>query len=275
MALTLDDVVKRQQKVYRRHFRAKPLRTELVVARPTVRVLKKYGRFDKQAKARGHLKHPKPTTDDPFEVYDATSGGFHADLSPMLLGPVLLDGAPFACNIEDGWQGCKVWSFHMRGYFDARTPTLWRDDPARASHDPAGDAWLSEWRKWSEHIRFGGEAKRHRAKINADAENFNAPLFSYFQGQRLLYAEARKRMYVPWYADLVKRTDSYRYLKQRFDAGTPLLLLDFDGQPRDEPWQTQDAASLRARIDDPARVFGHGFALAAALQDICVWSEKS
>jgi len=262
----------RQKKLVKRRFRPKPIDPSLFSVEPTIRVLKKYGRFNAWAKENGYLKNPVPTEEDKFEVYDVTSGGFHADLSPMILGPVLVDGLGFAANIEDGWQGCKVWSFHMRGCFAVDAKTLWQDDPTQPAHDPQGNAWIPEWRKWSEHIRFSGEAKRHRAKADPNAVNPNVPLFCYWQGERLDYVTARCRMYVPWYAELVQQTESYKYLKARFDAGTSLILLDPDGQGREQPWQALSRATLTARIRDPELIFGHGFVLASVLLGVNVWS---
>ena len=143
----------KQQKVFKRRFKPRPINPELLSNSPTIRVLKKYGRFNKVAKEQGFLKNPVSNDGDRFEVYDTTSGGFHADLSPMVLGPVLIEGTLFAHNIEDGWQGCKVWQFHMRGRFDKRAPNLWRDEVGGETHDQEGEGWLAEWQKWSEHIR--------------------------------------------------------------------------------------------------------------------------
>lgn len=261
----------KQKKVYTRKFRPKPVNEDILSSHPTIRVLKKYGRFNKWAKANDFLKNPTSTPEDSFEVYDTTSGGYHADLSPMVLGPVNVDGKFFAYNIEDGWQGSKVWGFHMRGRFDPTAPLLWRDDESGPFHSIEGIEWLSEWNKWSQHIRLSGEGKRHRAKVDPEAANPNAPLFSYFRGERLSYVEARKKMYIPWYAELVQNTDSYDYLQRRFRAGTSLILLDPDGQERDQNWEEQYEWTLRKRIDNPALIFGHAFVLAAILQDITVW----
>lgn len=261
----------KQNKTYTRRFSRKPINSKLLVDCPTIRVLKKYGRFNKAAADAGFLKNPVSSDSDRFEVYDTTSGGYHADLSPMILGPVHVDGQLFALNIEDGWQGCKVWSFHMRGHFDEKSKTLWKDEPNKAKHPIESDDWIPEWEKWSKHIRLSGEAKRHRAKADPNAVNPNVPLFSYFQGQRLDYVSARKQMYIPWYAELVQKTESFQYLKVRFQAGTSLILLDPDGQPRDQLWIHQDVHSLTSRINEFSLIFGHGFVLAAVLMEIKVW----
>lgn len=260
-----------QKKTYKRHFCPKPINLEILVTNPEIFVLKKYGRFNKAAKEAGFLKHPVPEPGCNFEVYDVTSGGFHADLSPMVLGPVFIDGELFAHNIEDGWQGCKVWSFHMRGHFDAGSPSLWTDDPSSALHTYEEMKWLPEWLKWSKYVRLSGEGKRHRNKSKSNSVNPNVPLGSFYKGQMLGYVEARKQMYIPWYAELILLTDSFQYLKKRFDAGTSLVLLDPDGQPRDERWQVQDQFALQRRVDDISLIFGHGFVLACVLQGIRVW----
>ena len=79
----------KQKKIVKRTFKWHPINKKLLVDNPSIRVIKKYGRFDKTAKELGYLKNPKSTSDDLFEVYDDSSGGFYADLSPMLMGPVI------------------------------------------------------------------------------------------------------------------------------------------------------------------------------------------
>lgn len=54
------------------------------------------------------------------------SGHPMKELSPMRMGPVMVDGKVYAKNIEDGWQGAKVWSEQMtNGHFDKSKPAFW------------------------------------------------------------------------------------------------------------------------------------------------------
>ena len=221
------------------------------------------------------MKHPPESSHGySFEIYDITSGGFMRDLSPMTLGPVVDEfDDVLGCNIEDCWQGGKVWTFHMNGgRFDPKKANLWVDGSKEL--DPEGEEWIPEWKKWNEHICWSGEAKRHRAKVDKSKENPNVPLFSYYRGRRMPYENARQAMYCRWYDELVRKTVAYDYLKERFKAGVNLVLLDTDGQPRDEfPPESVTKEMAEKSIDDREEIFGHGKVLACVIQDINVWSK--
>ncbi len=265
-----------------RKFREKALPIKsLRVSKPFVKVIKKYGRFNKVAKEKGWLKNPVPKDDDDdgeyFEVYDITSGGVMRELSPMVLGPVIDDDKEvLGYNIEDVWQGLKVSSMHTNGgTFDPKASLLWINGEEAIDPNPSdSDEWMDEWSKWSKCIRFSGEGLRHRIKLDKDKANPNATLFSFYKGKRLPYHEARKVMYIPWYAKLARETNAYKYLKKRFDAGTSLILLDTDGEARDADIPELSESSLRKRVNDKDEIFGHGFVLASMLLGCDVWSDK-
>lgn len=280
---TKEELEARQVKKPRVTFVAAPLNASLLVKCPRIRVLKRYNRFNQEAKQRGFLKHPVSTPEDPFEVYDINSGGRMTDLSPMTLGPVVNEfGEVLGCNIEDCWQGRKVWAAHLikGSKFDPEATWFWKQGRdasyKHALYDLGDDSWFPQWKLWSDHISACGTAQRHRMKKGQIIKgNPNVPLASYYRGNLYPYEKARKLMYIRWYADLVKKTTSYQYLKSRFDAGTPLILLDPDGVDRntpDEAWVTE--ASARERINDPGKIFGHGFVLACLFQGIDVWSDE-
>jgi hypothetical protein len=260
-----------------RHFKEKPVKIK--VSNPWITVLKKYGRFNNDAKEKGWLKYPVPSQDNPFEVFDVSSGGIMRELSPLILGEVVDEWEDYlGKNIEDCWQGRKVWSMHLiRGSkFDPESPILWKKGPNLEDEiNIESLEWLSEWQKWSDAICNSGEAKRHRVpKSQGTEENKNVPLFSYYKGQMFDYVPARKLMYCRWYAKLVQETNSFKYLKKRFDSGTPLILLDPDGEERDT-FTNITKEYAQERIDDPDHVFGHGFVLACILLKIDVWSDQT
>lgn len=270
-----DKAKERQQKhMGIKKFRSKSLPL-ILVEDPKITVIKKYGRFNRIAMANGWLKHPPPNSHPyPFEIYDATSGGVMRELSPMVLGPVVDEfGDVLGCNIEDCWQGLKVWDFHMNGgKFNPKKPNLWEDGDE--DHWCEEDEWIPEWTKWSQHILWSGEAKRHRVKIDHTLDNPNVPLFSFYRGKRLPYEDARQAMYCRWYDVLVRETEAYKYLKGRFEAGVSIAFLDTDGQPRDTfpPIPiTKDMAGKR--IVDKDAVFGHGYVLACSIQGFDPWNE--
>lgn len=276
---TAEQLYKERQKKYpKRRFVRKPLAPlEKRCLKPKVFVVKKYGRFNKEAKARGWLKNPVPQGEF-FEVHDVTSGGVMSELSPMITGPVVDDREIIVgLNVEDAWQGLKVWPMHLKkgARFNKKAKDLWEWDPEAESYtEGLTEPWYQEWLKWSDHIRLSGEGKRHRAKVDTSRENPNVPLFSVYSGKKLLYVPARKVMYIPWYAKLVQETKAFQYLKERFDAGTSLVLKDPDGDPMDSPMEAETEERLKACIDDPKRIFGHGKVIASLLLGAPVWTEK-
>ena len=193
----------------------------------------------------------------------------------MIIGPVIDKyGDCIGFNIEDSWQGSKVFTWHLDGgSFDPKEKknNYWKNGNKKL--DPNGDEWISEWKKWSEFCRFSGEGLRRRCKTEKKDKciNPNIPVFSYYRDQRLSYVEARKKMYIPWYAELVKDTRSFKYLKERFDIGISLIILDPDGQNRDIEILKLNKENMKEKINDKNFIFGHGFVLGCVLLNINVW----
>jgi len=71
--------------------------------RGRVRVLKIHGRF---AKVDPELK--KWPAIEGYERHNVCKNNRYGELSPMLLGPICVDGELYGLNIEDSWQCSKV-----------------------------------------------------------------------------------------------------------------------------------------------------------------------
>lgn len=153
-------------------------------------------------------------------------------LSPFALGPVRLYGGRTARLMENGWQFSKLYPEHADESGNP-TPRYW--DWARAG-------WNS-----SRAYRYPmGKGRR--------------PLCSLWEGERLLYVEARKRIYVPLYRDAVRETAAYRRLKEMYRAEGSLTLWEFDGYDRHAL-----GTSLRDVFLCETRICGHSFVLEAML----------
>ncbi len=166
---------------------------------------------------------------------DVTSNsGFWKELSPFLL-----DSTRYSARIfENLWQYSKVYKkfvLPIDGYPDA-SYYKWRDvgfaNP-RAVRYPMGKGVKPEYLLW--------------------------------EGGKLGYVEARKKVYAPIYAELVRETNAYKVLEslyQSLSAGSlPLVLRDYDAYDHVAIGRT-----LRDVINDPDRKCGHGFVLAMMLQ---------
>eukprot|EP01127_Copromyxa_protea_P002417 TRINITY_DN1230_c0_g1_i1.p1 TRINITY_DN1230_c0_g1~~TRINITY_DN1230_c0_g1_i1.p1 ORF type:complete len:165 (+),score=24.23 TRINITY_DN1230_c0_g1_i1:205-699(+) len=117
-------------------------------------------------------------------------------LSPFFLGPVELYGGQMAMNMENAWQYTKVYKHHTD---NSGKPT------------PEYFKWAKEGWNNNNPVRFpmGRGAK---------------PEYSLWDGQRLGYIEARKKIYAPLYAAAVEKTEGYQQLKKLYDENSHLYL---------------------------------------------------
>jgi hypothetical protein len=263
-------------KLVPRHFkpvvpRPPPTPAELAAPqRGMIRVLRMPGRFSGKpwptllrGRGRGHM------------VIPCKNRSAYHTLSPMLLGPILDPETDevWALNIEDAWQGAKVYPHHLLG----AAP----EDEAR---------WLPAWLEYNRRVRMSGQALRHRATTAqraaaaaaAGVATTNSGVFTWFRGQHLSYVDARRVMYMPWYEALAEREPAFVDLQRRYRAGEELLIMDPDGldpeRPGDAQYLQADAAeggvterAFCLLLRDSTRPFGHGLVLAACLMGYPVW----
>jgi hypothetical protein len=175
------------------------------------------------------LPHHQQTRLSAFDV--TTHGGQFRPLSPMLLGPVMLYGGHWSRNVENAWQFSKVYP----GYEDeARywpwACAGWADE--RAHRYPAGKGVRPHWSLWA--------------------------------GSKLGYIEARKRIYLPLYAQAVRfyQLGLLTVLRSYASQGD-IALRDFDAYDhRALGYSWQDV------MNDPDRKMGHGFVLAMMIEGV-------
>jgi hypothetical protein len=87
------------------------------------------------------------------------------------------------------------------------------------------------------------------------------PLFSYWDGKRLTYVEARKEIYIPLYAAAVQKTYAFEKIKKMHEEGQDLYLWDFDGYDHKACNLSFDEV-----INNPDRKMGHAFVIAMLLE---------
>lgn len=143
-----------------------------------------------------------------LEVVNTTSrsNNWSAGLSPFFLGPVDLYDGYVAKNVENAWQYSKVYEYYLE------------DDGS------VGDRYF-QWAKdgWD-------NPRAVRYPMGKDAAK---PLYSYWNGEKLSYTEARKKIYIPLYGNAVKKTKAFEKLKELyidcyFNSLETLYLQDFD-----------------------------------------------
>lgn len=154
-------------------------------------------------------------------------------LSPFFLGPVKLYGNYIAQNVENAWQFSKVY----KPYIDS-------------AGNPRPEYF--EWAKagWA-------DPHAHRYPMGKGA----APEYAWWDGEKLGYIEARKKIYVPLYSRAVRKTEAYAKLRELYQAGENLYLWDFDGYDNEAKGMT-----LKQVANDPSRPMGHAFVLKKMLE---------
>lgn len=170
------------------------------------------------------------------EVINTTSRSttWSRGLSPFFLGPIKLYSKYRSINMENAWQYSKVYEYYLE------------DD------DTVGDRYF----KWAQ--EGWNSIRAHRYPMGRDAK----PLYSYWDGEKLSYIEARKKIYIPLYAEAVQKTYAFQQLKKKHEAGEDLYLWDFDGyNHRNLGMSYEDV------INDPNKKMGHAFAIAMLLEN--------
>lgn len=154
-------------------------------------------------------------------------------LSPFFLGPVDLYNGLESKNVENGWQFSKVYA-----------------DMVDEQENPTQDYWMWATGGWADSFA-------HRYPKGRGAR----PLFSFWAGEKLKYIEARKKIYIPLYANAVQKSDAYHELQLKAATASDVYLVDFDAY---------DHRSLGMSYDDVIncedRKMGHAFVLAMLLE---------
>jgi hypothetical protein len=178
---------------------------------------------------------------DPNGLYvNCTSSGNEDEkhLSPFSLGPCRLYGNFTAKRMENAWQFSKVHPLHV-GPDGRPTP---------------------EYFEWAEKGWSSWKAERYPMGKGVNAK----AAFHWWDGQVLTKVEARKRIYVPLYAEQVVKQPYFKGLKKVWeeeikpDEENSLYLMDFDAYK-------YGTLSLSEVLSNPEKSMGHGFVLAMLL----------
>jgi hypothetical protein len=172
-----------------------------------------------------------------------------------------------AHNLENFWQFAKVWPQDLDADGNIKPEWFALRDAGWAS--PVGKRWprgrpAGAGKKTG--VATDPGAPKPKQKRANKRKNANKPLFCYWHGERLQYAEARKVMYIPWYEHLARQHAKYAELEARLAAGERLQLVGFDAYDFSR-------STLRACLDDDSRPFGHEMVLAAMLLGERPWCD--
>lgn len=161
------------------------------------------------------------------------SSDWGREFSPFFLGPVDLYGDYIAQKMENAWQYCKVYKSQI-------------DE----NSEPTEEYW-----KWARLGWMNNRAQRYPMGKGA------SPLYSLWDGEKLPYVEARKRIYIPLYAKCVRKTEAWKDLQAMYQEQSTFGMWDFDGYDHHALGMT-----LEQVRDHPTRKMGHAFVLAMMLE---------
>jgi len=178
--------------------------------------------------------HFKPPQDVLVINTTSRSSNWSFGLSPFFCGPVDLYNGYVSKNIENAWQFSKCFEY----YLDDGIP---------------GERYF-KWAQtgWNDH-------KAHRYPMGKGV----IPLFSWWDGEKLDYISARKKIYIPLYSKAVKITSAFKKLKELYETNDEIYLLDFDAHnlvPGEFDYDTL--------INNPNIKFGHSYVLAMLLEGL-------
>ena len=141
------------------------------------------------------------TTPEDAAVINTTSRSntWSIGLSPFFLGPVKLYGNYVSNNVENGWQFSKCFDYYLDN-----------GEPGERYFKWAQDGWNSK--------------RANRYPMGKGV----APLYSYWDGEKLSYIEARKKIYIPLYSNAVKNTLAFKCLQAAHEDYKDIYLQDFD-----------------------------------------------
>ena len=186
-----------------------------------------------------HICGPKTKVPDESVVINTTSrsNNWSKGLSPFFCGPVDLykwNGKEYiAKNVENAYQFSKVYYCHL---------------------DKEGNP-SEEYFKWAEKGWNSDRAFRYPMGKGV------SPAYSFWNGEKLTYIEARKKIYIPIYSKAVVRTDAYNKLVEMIDILGDVWLWDFDGY--DHRAYNMDYDEV---INSTVRKMGHAFVIAMLLE---------
>lgn len=173
-------------------------------------------------------------TPDGYLRLDVTSGNKSARqyYSPFYIGPVESADGVESQTMENLWQYSKVYS-EMVDENDNPTDSYfaWRNNGFRDSR-----------------------AHRH--------PHSGKPLYSWWNGEKLGYIDARKRIYIPSYAKCVmKHPEAINIIKEKLAEGKKIAIADFDGYDFKKLGMTYEDV-----VNNPNKIMGHGHVLAMMIE---------
>lgn len=194
--------------------------------------------------------------------------------------------------IENLWQFAKVYKqvpkthetlsrFDKTVVWDHHAEIHVNDD---GSLKPEYYAWREKGMKNPNPVRYPvGKSKGARASCLYALKTKNDGSFSV--NKKLDYIQGRKKIYIPEFCKSLKHEPNFLQLKQRYENGEELLIIEVDGPHQEsldyykEKYGVGDdffvggtvavtVENMKILLNDPKHPFGHGYCLSMALAGI-------
>ena len=152
-----------------------------------------------------------------YTIIDCTSRNkeLSCDLSPFFLGPTKGPDGATASTVETFFQCGKVYPCHDKGGTPTEEFFIWRN---KMYEKKIGELSKEELRHPQRQLGYGASDCLYFPWYDEKEEKY-IPLG---------YVTSRKKVYIPNYARLVSKTDTFKKLKARVDKGEKIALADFD-----------------------------------------------
>lgn len=168
------------------------------------------------------------------EISTVSNSASLRDLSPFHLGPIeTYETGVVSQNFENLWQYSKVYPIQV---------------------DKDGNP-SEQWFKWR------SVGWRNERAVRYPMGKGAIPLYSWWDGRKLGYIEARKQIYAAIYAKYVVQTVCYSLVKEEYLMRGEVTLKDYDAYDH-----IALGMSLVDVINNPNRKMGHAFVLAMLLE---------
>lgn len=188
-----------------------------------------------------HIINPKTKVKNYINT-TSRSKNWSRGLSPFFLGPVELYNGHISQNVENAWQYSKVYHEHLDS----------ENNPTPDYFEWARSGWSKDY---ADRYPMGKGRK---------------PAYSYWNGKKYNYVEARKKIYCPLYARTVEKSKAYEILKNEYKEKSELWLWDFDGYDH----RTLDM-TYKDVLNCETKKMGHAFVLAMMLENNRLWENDS
>lgn len=165
--------------------------------------------------------------------------------SPFILGPVTVYNGIISKNVENAWQYSKVYEEHIDEYGNPNSDYF---------------KWANKGWNTFKGIRYPFGKNKY-------------PKYSYWNGNKLDYIQARKDIYIPLYKKAVIDSgylkDLIQLIKNEWKAGKEVILWDYDGYD-----YLSINYTLEDVLNDKSRKMGHAFVLVMLIEDYFKESNK-